>query len=102
MALKPAVFNTVKCKSESVNVVSSLSLCICYPPPMESGGGYSFGVVSPSFRPSIRPSEFCFRSSSLQLLAGIQRNFMGIINIKKNAHIVGLFRSDPLTQSYGP
>jgi hypothetical protein len=39
-----------------------------YPPPMESEGGYCFGVV----RPSIRPSEFRFRSSSLQLLAGIQ------------------------------
>ncbi|XP_060596966.1 uncharacterized protein LOC132750909 [Ruditapes philippinarum] len=50
-----------------------------YPPPIESGGGYSFGVV----RPSIRPSEFRFRSSSLQLLAGIQRNFMRIINIKR-------------------
>jgi hypothetical protein len=51
------------------------SKLIHYPPPMESGGGYSFGIV--------RPSEFRFRSSSLQQLAGIQRNFMGIINIKR-------------------
>jgi hypothetical protein len=31
-----------------------------------------------------------------------QQNFMEIINIKRDAHIVSLFRSDPLTQSYGP
>jgi hypothetical protein len=37
----------------------------------------------PSFRPPIRPSEFRFRSSSLHLLAGIQRNFMGTFNTKR-------------------
>jgi hypothetical protein len=52
--------------------------------------------------PSFRLSEFLFRASSLQLLAGIQRNFMGIINMKRRWAPVGLFQSDTLTQSYGP
>jgi hypothetical protein len=64
-----------------------------YPLPMKSGGGYCFGVVRPFIR---------FHPSSLQLLAGIQQNFMEIINIKRSEHIVCLFQSDPSTQSYGP
>jgi hypothetical protein len=34
-------------------------------------------------RPFVLPSKFRFRTSSLQLLAGILRNFMGIISIKR-------------------
>jgi hypothetical protein len=129
-------------------------------PADEIGMGYCFGVVRPSVLPSIHLSvRISFRASSLQLLAEIQRNFMGIINIKRrcayrrlvpvklfnsklwplisyalcvlsknrflatslqllagiqqnfvetflilrwDAHIVALLRSDTLTQSYGP
>jgi hypothetical protein len=33
-------------------IFSTFFLALCYPPPMESGGGYSFGVVRPSVRPN--------------------------------------------------
>jgi hypothetical protein len=59
-------------------------------------------VLALSVLPIVRPSEFHFRTSSLQLMAGIQRNFMGIINIKRRCAYVGLFRSNTFTQSYGP
>jgi hypothetical protein len=55
-----------------------------------------------SVRPSVRPSKFCFWASSLQLLAGTQWIFMGIINIKKRCDNIALLQSDLLTQSYGP
>jgi hypothetical protein len=40
---------------------------------MKSEGVYCFGIVLRS----ICLSEFCFQTSSLQLLAGIQCNFIG-------------------------
>ncbi|XP_060561263.1 DNA-directed RNA polymerases I and III subunit RPAC1-like [Ruditapes philippinarum] len=43
----------------------------------------SQAIILPPVRPSVHPSEFRFRASSQQLLAGIQGNFMGIINIKR-------------------
>jgi hypothetical protein len=34
-----------------------------YPPLMESGGGYSFGVVRPSFRPHSQESNYVARGT---------------------------------------
>jgi hypothetical protein len=69
---------------------------------MESGGRHCFGVVRPSFRPSIRRSEFRFRASSLQLLTGIQRKFMGIINIKRRCAYCRLDRVRPFDLELWP
>jgi hypothetical protein len=43
-----------------------------------------------------------FRATSLQLLSGIQQSLWESLISTGDAHIVGLFRSDLLTQSYGP
>jgi hypothetical protein len=48
-----------------------------------------------------RPSELRFRSTSLQVLAGIQQNFIEPSIPGGDAHIITLFGSDTLTQSYG-
>jgi hypothetical protein len=69
-----------------------------YPSLMETGGDKAFGVV----RPSIRPSEFRLRASSLQLLAGIQRNFMGTINTKKRLAYRRLVQVRPFNTELWP
>jgi hypothetical protein len=65
-------------------------------------GLYLFGVVHPSLL--IHPSVCSnFRASSLQLLAGIQQNFMGMINTKMRCAYCRLVQVRPCnTKSYGP
>jgi hypothetical protein len=67
----------------------------CYPPPMESGGGYCFSVV----RPSVRPN---FVSALVLYNYWLEFNETLWESSRGDAHIVGLFQSDLLTQSYGP
>jgi hypothetical protein len=59
---------------------------------MESGGGYSFGVVRPSVRPNFVSGvvlcNYWLEFNETLLESSILRG---------DAHIVGLFRSDPLT-----
>jgi hypothetical protein len=79
--------------TQKSSYVSSNHLCLCtlrslITPANGIGRGNYFGVVPPSFRQFVRPStlllEFRFRAISLQLLSGIQRNFMGTYNTKRN------------------
>jgi hypothetical protein len=53
---------------------------------MESLEGHCFDVV----QASVRTSLFRFRASSLQLLAGIQLNFIGTSITRRDAHIAAL------------
>jgi hypothetical protein len=71
---------------------SLLSTCY-YPPPMESGGGYSFGVVRPNFVSRVVLCNYWLEFNETLWESSISRG---------DAHIVGLFWSDTLTQSYGP
>jgi hypothetical protein len=76
-----------------------------YPPPMESGGGYNFGVVRPSFRPSVRPFVRPNFVSGLFLCnywLEFNKTLWESSISRGDAHIVCLFQSDTLTQSYGP
>jgi hypothetical protein len=68
-----------------------------YLPPMESGGGYSFGVVLPSVHPNF-VSGLVLCNYWLEFNQTLWESSIS----RGDAHIIGLFRSDNLTQSYGP
>jgi hypothetical protein len=82
--------------------ILNVYLLNCYPPSMESGGGI---VLALSLRPSVRPSVCLNFVSGLVLcyywLEFNETSWEPLIPIG-DTHIVSLFRSDTLTQSFGP